>query len=129
MCKPGGVSAVTSIPDIDIEIECSDLTVDRKHQIEMELCNILLTFIGDLMTLLHLLIAALLHRDIGALGASVGGLTLLLVDRAADRLRLVVAHLVVLGVADTLGNLAALVLVLGLVPKVFVEFFHFAFFY
>ena len=96
---------------------------------EMELCNILLTFIGDLMTFLHLLIAALLHRDIGALGASVGGLTLLLVDRAADGLPVVVAHLVVLGVADTLGNFAALVLVLGLVPKVFVEFFLFAFFY
>ena len=41
----------------------------------------------------------------------------------------VVTLLVVLGVADTLGNFTAVVLVFRLVTKVFVEFFYFAFFY
>ena len=41
----------------------------------------------------------------------------------------VVTLLVVLGVADTLGNFTAVVLVFRLVAKVFVEFFYFAFFY
>ena len=42
---------------------------------------------------------------------------------------LVVALLVVLSVADTLGHLAAVGLVLGLVPEVFVELFYLAFFH
>ena len=44
-------------------------------------------------------------------------------------LPVVVAHLVVLSVADTLGNGAAAVLVLCLIAKMFVEFLYFAFFY
>ena len=88
-----------------------------------------LTFIGDLVTFLHLLVGAILHRGVGALRPSVGLLTLLLIHRAADWRPMVVTHLVVLSVADTLGNLAAVVLVFRLVPKMFVEFFYFAFFY
>ena len=89
-----------------------------------------LTFIGDLVTFLHLLVGALLHGGLGALRhPSVGRLTLLLIHRAADWRPLVVAHLVVLSVADTLGNLAAVVVVFRLIPQMFVEFLYFAFFY
>ena len=90
---------------------------------------VMLTFIRDLVTLLHLLVAALLHWDVGALRPSVGLLTLLLIHRGADWLPVVVAHLVVLGVAHTLRNFAAVVVVFRLIAKVLVEFFYFAFFY
>lgn len=86
-------------------------------------------FIRDLVTSLHLLVGTLLHRGVGTLRTSVGLLTLLLIDRGADWLPVVVAHLVVLSVADTLRDFAAVVVVFRLIPKVFVEFFYFAFFY
>ena len=42
---------------------------------------VMLTFIRDLVTLLNLLVATLLHRNVGALRPSVGLLTLLLIHR------------------------------------------------
>ena len=71
----------------------------------------MLTFIRDLMTFLHLFVGTFLHGS------------------SADWLPVVIAHLVVLSVADTLGHFAAVVLEFRLVAKVFVEFFYFAFFY
>ena len=79
--------------------KCSSQT---KHEVRLcgdDGCGALLTLIGHLVALLGHLVC------------------------------LVVALLVVLSVADTLGHLAAVGLVLGLVPEVFVELFHFAFFH
>ena len=61
----------------------------------------------------------------GALLTLIGDLMALLCHLVC----LVVTLLVVLSVADTLGHLAAVGLVLGLVPEVFVELFYFAFFH
>ena len=90
---------------------------------------IMLTFVRDLMTLLNLLVGTFLHGGVGALRSSVCLLAFLLIHSGADRLAVVITDLVVLSVANTLGNLAAVVVVLGLIPEMFVEFFDFAFFY
>ena len=89
----------------------------------------LLTFIRDLVTFLNLLVGTFLHGGVGTIRSSVGLLAFLLIDSGADWLAVVITDLVVLSVTHTLGNFAAVVVVLGLIPKMFVEFFDFAFFY
>ena len=88
----------------------------RRYAMVTQFSVVMLTFVRDLMALLNLLVGTFLHGGVGTLRSSVGLLAFLLIDSGADWLAVVITDPVVLCVAHALGNFAAVVVVLGLIP-------------